>query len=164
MKKRRKSRPRPRSGDVYRIDLGDGRFASCQALRLPLYAFFDSLSTDPSGPDPAEIVHGPVLFKVWVMSRAITSGRWVRIGAAPVRKDFLVPERFFKQDDFDPRAISIYCQGEERPATFDECTGLECAAVWDAEHVEDRLRDHYAGRPNPWVESMRLVRPPSDDL
>jgi hypothetical protein len=30
--------------------------------------------------------------------------------------------------------------------------------VWAAEHVEDRLRDHYAGRPNQWVESLRIEK------
>ena len=28
-------------------------------------------------------------------------------------------------------------------------------AVWEPAHVEDRLRDHYAGAPNKWVESLR---------
>lgn len=27
--------------------------------------------------------------------------------------------------------------------------------VWSPEHVEDRLRDHFAGRPNKWEESLR---------
>jgi len=34
--------------------------------------------------------------------------------------------------------------------------GLERAAVWGPSHVEDRLRDHYAGRKNKWVESLRI--------
>ncbi len=43
----------------------------------------------------------------------------------------------------------------ERPATTGECIGLEAAAVWEAEHVEDRLRDHFAGQLNKWVEQLR---------
>lgn len=46
----------------------------------------------------------------------------------------------------------------EIPALLEECENLEVAAVWDAHHVEDRLRDHFDGRPNEWVESMRLSR------
>ena len=30
------------------------------------------------------------------------------------------------------------------------------AAVWDPQHVEDRLRDHFAGLPNKWVQSLAL--------
>lgn len=44
----------------------------------------------------------------------------------------------------------------ENPATPEECAVLERAAVWDPGHVEDRLRDHFAGQSNKWVESLRL--------
>lgn len=37
-----------------------------------------------------------------------------------------------------------------------EVEGLERLAVWDPEHVEDRIRDHYNGVQNIWVESLRL--------
>lgn len=47
-------------------------------------------------------------------------------------------------------------RGGEEPASRQELEGLEVAAVWDPEHVEDRLRDHFSGRPNKWVESIRL--------
>jgi hypothetical protein len=30
------------------------------------------------------------------------------------------------------------------------------AVVWEAVHIAERLRDHYAGRPNPHLESMKL--------
>ena len=43
----------------------------------------------------------------------------------------------------------------ERLAIAEECVGLERAAVWEPEHVEDRLRDHFAGRSNRWVESLK---------
>jgi hypothetical protein len=39
------------------------------------------------------------------------------------------------------------------------CEGLEPAAVWDATHVAERLRDHYAGQPNVYLERMRLQLP-----
>jgi hypothetical protein len=32
--------------------------------------------------------------------------------------------------------------------------GLDCAAVWSAFHVESRLDDHFAGRPNGWAERL----------
>jgi len=36
-----------------------------------------------------------------------------------------------------------------------EADELEQAAVWSPNHIEDRLRDHFAGVPNQWVEIMR---------
>jgi hypothetical protein len=52
--------------------------------------------------------------------------------------------------------LTIYLLGDIRPAKRKECVGLECCAVWDPEHVEDRLKDHFAGIPNKWVQSMAL--------
>jgi hypothetical protein len=48
-----------------------------------------------------------------------------------------------------------------RPAAPEECVGLEGVAVWDPTHVEDRLRDHYAGRPNAHLAYMKVKLPGS---
>jgi len=95
------------------------------------------------------------------MNHAVTSGRWPVIGAVPLSDDERRrPERFFKQDPLNSN-LTIYWEDPESgepheiPALLEEAENLECAAVWDPEHVEDRLRDHFAGRPNKWVESLR---------
>jgi hypothetical protein len=44
------------------------------------------------------------------------------------------------------------------PATPKECVGLELAAVWAAEHIEERVRDHYQNRPNAHLAYMKLRR------
>jgi hypothetical protein len=66
---------------------------------------------------------------------------------------------FFKEDPIS-HALSRYRGGggDEVPASAEQCEGLECAAVWEAEHVVERLSDHFAGRPNAWVESMKPRR------
>lgn len=73
--------------------------------------------------------------------------------------------RSFQQDPMSG-ALSIYWEkpdgswGED-PATRAQCAGLERTAVWDPEHLEDRLRDHRAGRPNRWGRvpgAERLIR------
>ena len=46
--------------------------------------------------------------------------------------------------------------GVERTATQAECEGLERLAVWSALQIEDRLRDARAGRPNRWVEIVKI--------
>ena len=60
-------------------------------------------------------------------------------------------EVFFKQDALSG-VLLVYSVGAmgstERPARPEEAAGLERAAVWSAEHVEDRLRDHFDGVPN----------------
>jgi hypothetical protein len=147
-------RIRRRAGDIVRIPLNDGFHSYARVLDEPLVAFYNIKTK--RNLSPQEIVGLPLLFRVWVMNHAITSGRWPIIGNYPLTPSESEPPKLFKQDGLKPSSFSIYVQGTERPATKAECVGLERAAVWDPEHVEDRLRDFYAGRPNKWVESLKI--------
>lgn len=60
------------------------------------------------------------------------------------------------QDPVNPQKFQIYDRGFMRPALRSECEPLERTAVWDPEHVEDRIRDAYAGRESVWVRSMQI--------
>lgn len=59
----------------------------------------------------------------------------------------------WKRDSISGK-LSVYAEDlevpgdwSERPATYDECVGLEVAAVWDDVHVEKRLSALFAGKP-----------------
>lgn len=62
----------------------------------------------------------------------------------------------FIQDVLNPEKFELYDpnNGEIIPATKEQIQGLECAAVWEAEHVESRIIDYYEGRPNKWVKQL----------
>jgi hypothetical protein len=140
-------------GDVVKIDMGDGSLCFGRILEEPLMAFYDFKVRGV--PNIAEIVSKRILFKIWVMNHAITSGRWPVIGSSPLPKELQQPVTFFKQDPIS-KEVSLYVNAQEVPATREQCKGLERAAVWDPEHVEDRLRDYFAGVPNQWVESLKI--------
>jgi hypothetical protein len=95
------------------------------------------------------------------MNDAITSGRWEVVGQIEIPEKLKSVPKFCKQDQISG-ALSIYQEIDdlaphyERPARAGECDGLETAAVWEAEHIEDRLRDHFSGKPNKWVEQLRI--------
>ena len=99
----------------------------------------------------------PILFYVAVMNRAIKEKRWTVEGHSPLEEGLQSPPRFI-QDALNKKKFEIYEHGRIRPATRQECLGLEREAVWEPEHVEDRIRDHYAGRPNKWVELLKIDR------
>lgn len=107
-------------------------------------------------PDVHDIVRHKIAFKVDVMNYAITDGDWPVIGNVPLEAELLEEPLFFKKDSITGE-LTIYRDStqEEIPATRAQCRGLECAAVWEPEHVVERLNDHFAGRPNRWVELMR---------
>lgn len=152
MNKRRQERI---VGDVVRINLGDGFHSYARVLPEALFAFYDSRSKQDVPID--KIITSPVLFQVPVMDHAVKRGRWIVVGNAPLDQVLLNPPPRFIQDPLRKDHFSIYEKGGKiRPATREECVGLERAAVWEPMHIEDRLRDHYAGRKNKWVESLRM--------
>lgn len=152
--KTQSKRIRRRVGDIVKIPLAENSYCFGRVLQEPLMAFYDLLVS--TVPDIGRISSSPILFKVWVMNKAITSGRWPVIGNADLDKEITSVPEFFKQDPVS-KAFSKYSDGKEKPATQSDCIGLERAAVWEAEHIEDRLRDYYAGRKNKWVESLKPV-------
>lgn len=140
-------------GAVLKVPL-DGQWHS-YAWTLPEadFAFFD-LRTKSDAP-VEEVVRNPIAFRVAVHKSAWVTGRWPRVGKASPPPAILAPVPTFIRDAIDGR-FSIYLLGEIRRATREECLGLERCAVWDPEHIEDRLRDHFNGVPNKWVESLSL--------
>jgi hypothetical protein len=141
-------------GAILSIPLGDGRQAFCLTLDDPEFAFFDYISESLVSPD--ELIKRPVLFRVGVHKSAWASGRWVKIGKSNIPVELDSPQPKFIQNPLNPDKFQIYLGGVITPASKEECMGLERCAVWDPEHVEDRLRDHYAGVPNIWVEQLKL--------
>lgn len=121
------------------------------------YAFYDGLERKEIN-DLQDLAKRKILFIIAVYNSAINSGRWIKIGKLPLDDELKnLPLNFIK-DALDPEYFKIYNPntGIIRPAEKMECSGLECAAVWEAEHVEERILDHYAGKPNKWVESLKL--------
>lgn len=140
-------------GDIVRVDLGDGFHTYARVLEESVTFYDCRVDQDlPLG----RILSSRALFSVWVMDYAIKSGRWKIIGQAPLDASLATPHRFFMQDAIRHDEFSIYESGNIRRASRNECVGLERAAAWDPEHVEDRIRDHHSGRPNKWVESLKI--------
>jgi len=153
-KKPRKKRIRRIPGDVLVIDLGDGTFGYGRVLDEPLIAFYN-LRTEVPFP-VEEVVVASIAFVVYVMNYAVTEGIWPIIGREPIPGELLTEPLFFKKDPISGK-LTIYkdSTGESTPATREQCEGLECAVVWESEHIEDRLRDYFSGKPNKWVTSLQ---------
>jgi hypothetical protein len=143
-----------RVGDIVKIPLGDDTHTYARVLPEASFAFYDSRGTDEMEID--RIVDLPILFFAAVLHRAIKSRRWAVVGHIS-RDDGLRAPAQFIQDPLNKNSFSIYEDGQIRPATRQECLGLERAAVWSPERLEGRLRDHYAGRKNEQFERFRLT-------
>ena len=147
-------RQKRKKGDIVQIDLGDGFHSYARVLEEAMFAFYDSRTANDLPVD--QIISCRILFSIAVMNHAVMRGRWKIVGHIPLEEALVVSRPRFIQDALKPESFSIYERGAIRPATREECIGLECAAVWDPTHAEDRIRDHYLGRKNKWLESLKI--------
>jgi Immunity protein 26 len=149
-------------GQVVKIDLKNGTCCYGRVLDEPLFAFYDKLYDVNDNPTLNEICDLPILFKIDVMNYAISREIWTVIGRLPLADELKEIPKFFRQDAMNDELFIHYEIPElapcyEIPATFAEIQGLERAAVWDPEYAEERLRDHFAGHHEKWVEEIRMT-------
>ena len=141
-------------GAVVAVPLDDRHYIYAQMLDFPEYAFFDCRTLDKLS--AREAVALPVLFRLWVTASGHSQGRWRKVGTASVSPALQVPVRRFNQDMLRPQDIRLTLDGCNGPLVSPaECEGFECAAIWDAQGVEDRVRSHYAGMPDRRAVSLR---------
>jgi Immunity protein 26 len=159
-------RQRRTVGAIVRIEIGDGCYCYAQILDKGI-AYFDLKTKDTlENKELNKLLDCSVLFFGSVYNDVITRGRWLKVGKLPIRDEFTTLPMKFIHDDLKPGSFELYDPntGEITPSTYDECKSLECAAVWEGSHVEDRLRDHFNGTTNVWVESLKAENQKSKHL
>jgi hypothetical protein len=140
-------------GALFRVPAGEGYGYGVMLSEFPYMAFYGKdVEFDESGDASRE-----PLFVAMVIKGAFSTGRWgipIRIlGESVIVRIPL----FFSQSVTNKREITIVDHVARRrvKATPQECLGLEREAVWSPEHIEARLEDYYAGRPNIFAESLK---------
>jgi Immunity protein 26 len=138
-------------GDVVVVPLPQGGYAYSRVLDK-LMAFYD-LKT-PEIASLEKVIASPVLFVTAVHTAAVTGGRRKVIGHRPLEPEFKEDTKFFRRDP-SGHGFLIYVSKpapsnayEEYAAPAEDCVGLEPLLSWDAPLMEERLEDHFAGRPN----------------
>lgn len=133
------------------------KYYYAQILESKDCAFFQLERPNPLS--DIKVLNGvEVIFIVRVYDDVITKGKWEKIGKLEIRNDLKIAPDKFVQDVMNPDIFRIYNPntGEMKSATRAECIGLERSSVWEAEHVEGRLADHFKGVPNIWVEQLSI--------
>lgn len=143
-------------GEVVAIPLAESEQVGFGlVLEEPLMAFFNLSAKRGAVPSVEEILRSPVAFRIWVMNQPIVDGQWPVLGKVDVPAELTIAPLFFKQDAISGKITVGRTGAEERLPEPGQLDTLERAAVWSAGHVVDRLQDHFAGKPNRWVASMR---------
>ena len=154
-------RVRFQPGLVMRIPLEDGMHTYGRMLQASPYVAFHDFRTTDEEPDLSKVVASPVLFVLASGAvRSLENGEWKSVGKVLLSEvDTPIPLQFMQNiGNINDMSVMDHL-GNRRAATFEECENLERASVWQAEHVEERLNDHYAGRENQEVRRGRIKKP-----
>jgi Immunity protein 26 len=146
---------RANEGALVRIDLANGTDVFARVLPNAQAAFYSAKCVHAEPTDISRIYNSEILFVTTVMKYAFENNRWPVVDERPLEKALLTPRNYFMKDVLTGQ-FSIYrsSDGAIHESSKEECQGLEEAAVWDPQHIEERLRDHFVGRPNRYVEQM----------
>jgi Immunity protein 26 len=150
-----KNSKRVNEGALIRINLKDGYDTFARLLANGQVAFYSIRCFHEEPIELNQIYESDILFVTAVMKYAFKKETWKIIDVRPLEKALSEPRNYFIKDILSGR-FSIYRSndGSIRDSLLKECQGLEEAAGWDPEHIEERLMDHFANRPNKWVEMM----------
>lgn len=142
-------RTRRVEGAIYEVAINGRGFSYAQALSDPLVGFYDGWFSEAQS---VETIAGrPFKFRVWVHRDAFK--RWRRIGDAPVLPQ--ANDQWFYIQDAQTKSVELYQHGTGQRRAVDACLGdFESAAVWEPEHVEERLADEGSGQINRHVAAM----------
>lgn len=129
--------------------MNDGRF--CFGKILPdTWGFYDVISDSETVSDE-QLHKAGFAFKIWVTLFPIKKGTWKIISHQHLTSDEQEPQYFYKQDRLNNKLWKTLTGDDKAPVSIEECELLEIAAVYDPEHVLERLEYHFRGEEDPGV-------------
>jgi hypothetical protein len=148
------SKRKKQPGAIVEIQLGDGMLGFGRVLEPPFLAVYDIIVR--TRPSIEEICRSSVLFVVGVFTKAL--GRMEQLGFEELRAgEIPIPDRFIQNVANPKHCRLVDVAGNERDVEPGECVGREAAAIWDLEDIAERIQDHYAGRENKIVRTLRVT-------
>jgi hypothetical protein len=139
-------------GDVYAVALKGGGFAFGVVCEGNDFAFFDHRADTPVAPE--NLLNCALVFRVPVAKDAPKMGKWMHVGKIPLYGEYAKPGKYLHKPIGSEQCF-IYSAGNEVPARFEEAKDLEVLSTWFSFHIEERLEDFFAGRPNAYVDAIR---------
>lgn len=124
---------RRKIGDVYAIPLPDGTYAFGRVLMKPSVAFYKHRGKDINDLPPSEDYE----FTVCCYNNCFKE--WTYVENRPFVNDDEAKPPLYQMKDIFTGEYQISNCGNIRPATKEECAGLEVCAVWAHIHLVKRL-------------------------
>ena len=130
-----KKRQREKVGNLYAIPLPDGKFGFGRLYRDGAIAIYKHIGQSVDDAPQSEEYQ----FIVGVYKNVLTCGEWPVIESRPFEneEEAWPPPTFIW--DVGTGRYNQYYKGEITSSTKAACKGLERCAVWDAQHIVDRI-------------------------
>lgn len=151
---------RAHEGEFVAVPL-DGEYAFLRIARKARFALYGFKAA--TIPPLEEIEKHRILCILGGSPEAMASGHWRVIGRKPLEPALLMPVKYFRHPQGSVY-VDIYKEGEFKPYAGEDLTKLECLAAWEPRHIEERLRNHIAGRPDLGTERSKVPRELADRL
>lgn len=130
-----RKRKKVKIGDVFAIPLPNGKFGFGRIYRDASIGIYNHIGIDVTDLPQKEEYQ----FVVGVYEDVLKSGNWELVDTRPFKNEEEEwPPPYSIKDPITGK-YSIYHKGEDRISTEQECKGLEVAAVWEADHIIDRI-------------------------
>lgn len=136
-----------KEGDFFRIPLSNGRFAFGRVLKNS-WGFYNYISNSGEV-EISNLLDANYAFKIWVSEFALNKGIWEIFANAELNDSESQKEFFYKQDKINHKVWKTLTGAEEEPITTADCENLELAAVYDPEHVVERLEYYFSDDEDP---------------
>ena len=131
----KKKYQRTKLGNLYAINLPNGKFGFGRELQEGALAVYKHIGdTIEDVPQNEEYQ-----FIVAVYKKALTCGDWAIVENRPFEneEESWQPPKYIW--DMFTGKYRMYYKGQVTPSTKSECQGLEVSAVWESQHVVDRI-------------------------
>lgn len=145
-------------GNIIKIKLDENTSGVARVIGDSFIEFYDILLADAqSDINLTMLDNSKVIFTLSVHKSWVKNPGWELTGTDT--DNIPRPPRQFMQNIANANDIKIVDpSGGIIPTTKEEVLseGLERVAVWEVNHIEDRLRDYFAGKPNIWLEHLKI--------
>jgi hypothetical protein len=152
----RKKNARLSLGKLIRVRLGDGGYCFGIVAAGEDVAFFKLHSFDAERPVD-DILSYPVMFRVHVSRDSFDGENWSVLEKATL-PDSLASYAVYWNQPVGSNEINLMGRDILRPASVEEVRGLERAAVWYAQHIEERLLFNLRGDHTPSEFRLNLMK------
>ena len=136
---------------VFRVDLHEGTYGCGQVATEVDNIFFNHMDVEGNFTPVEKILEKPVAFYATVDKYVLKEGLWEILGIWPVKPENQVFPEMFGYDSLMGNKGSYFIWKtalKRAPCSLEETNGRECLASYGHGSIEQRLRDHFAGRPN----------------